>query len=94
MLIVWDHGGGTAGGLIVDELHDNSTMSTKDWIDAIKASGVSCVIAETFARIFFRNAIDIGLPIIECREASERIGDQDEVSVDFDTGNIGFFGEG
>ena len=40
MLIVWDHGGGTAGGLIVDELHDNSTMSTKDWIDAIKASGV------------------------------------------------------
>ena len=40
---------------------------------AIKASGVSCVIAETFARIFYRNSINIGLPIIECKEASERI---------------------
>ena len=55
---------------------------------AIKASGVSCVIAETFARIFYRNAINIGLPIIECPEAAKAIADGDEVSVNFDTGVI------
>ena len=55
---------------------------------AIKASGISCVIAETFARIFYRNAINIGLPIIECKEASEEIAAGDEVEVDFDTGVI------
>ena len=55
---------------------------------AIKAAGVSCVIAETFARIFYRNAINIGLPIIECPEASRGIEDGDEVEVDFDTGVI------
>ena len=55
---------------------------------AIKAAGVSCVIAETFARIFYRNAINIGLPIIECAEASKAIKDGDEVSVDFDSGII------
>ncbi len=54
----------------------------------IKESGVSCVIAETFARIFFRNAINIGLPIIECREASEKIQAGDTVEIDFDTGII------
>lgn len=55
---------------------------------AIKASGVSCVIAETFARIFYRNAINIGLPIIECKEASLGIDAGDEVEVDFDSGII------
>jgi len=55
---------------------------------SIKAAGVSCVIAETFARIFYRNAINIGLPIIECKEASMGIDDGDEVEVDFDTGII------
>ena len=55
---------------------------------AIKASGVSCVIAETFARIFYRNAINIGLPIVECREAAEEIADGDEVEVNFDSGII------
>ena len=55
---------------------------------AIKASGISCVIANTFARIFYRNAINIGLPILECAEASEKIQDGDEVSVDFNTGVI------
>ena len=54
----------------------------------IKEAGVSCVIAETFARIFYRNAINIGLPIIECKEASEDIKDGDEVSIDFDSGVI------
>ncbi len=55
---------------------------------AIKCAGVSCVIAETFARIFYRNAINIGLPIIECREASEKIQDGDQVEIDFDSGVI------
>ena len=55
---------------------------------AIKHSGISCVIAKTFARIFFRNAINIGLAILECPEASDRIEKGDEVSVDFDTGVI------
>ena len=55
---------------------------------AIKASGVSCVIAATFARIFYRNAINIGLAILECPAASAGISDGDQVSVDFDTGVI------
>ena len=55
---------------------------------AIKASGVSCVIAETFARIFYRNSINIGLPIIECPEAAREICAGDEVEVYFDTGII------
>lgn len=55
---------------------------------AIKAAGISCVIAETFARIFYRNAINIGLPIIECAEAGKGIEEGDEVKIDFDTGII------
>ncbi len=55
---------------------------------AIKASGVSIVIAETFARIFYRNAINIGLPILECPEASKKIEAGDVVEVNFDTGVI------
>ena len=55
---------------------------------AIKASGVSCVIASTFARIFYRNAINIGLPILECDAAANEIQAGDEVEVDFDTGVI------
>ena len=55
---------------------------------AIKASGISCVIAATFARIFFRNSINIGLPILECPEAAKEIQDGDIVSVDLSTGTI------
>lgn len=55
---------------------------------AIKSAGVGCVIAETFARIFYRNAINIGLPIIECPEAAKAIEAGDEVEVDFDNGII------
>ncbi len=55
---------------------------------AIKASGVSCVIAKTFARIFYRNAINIGLPILECSEAAARIQAGDKLQVDFATGAI------
>ena len=55
---------------------------------AIKESGISCVIAETFARIFYRNAINIGLAIIECPEAAKEIDEGDEVEIDFDSGMI------
>ena len=55
---------------------------------AIKASGIDCVIAKSFARIFYRNAINIGLPILECPAASEAINEGDIVSVNFDTGVI------
>ncbi len=55
---------------------------------AIQSSGISCVIASTFARIFYRNAINIGLAILECADAAKEIADGDEVSVDFDTGVI------
>ena len=55
---------------------------------AIKKSGISCVIAKTFARIFFRNSINIGLAILECPEASDKIESGDDVEIDFDTGII------
>lgn len=55
---------------------------------AIKASGVSCVIAPTFARIFYRNSFNTGLPILECNEAAEKIQAGDEVEVNFKTGEI------
>ena len=55
---------------------------------AIKTAGISCVIAETFARIFYRNAINIGLPILECPEAAKAIEAGHEVEVDFDSGVI------
>ena len=54
----------------------------------IKTCGTGCVIAKSFARIFYRNAINIGLPILECEEAADEINANDEVSVDFDTGII------
>ena len=55
---------------------------------AIKTCGIACVIAATFARIFYRNALNIGLPILECPEAAHAIAAGDTVSVDFDTGVI------
>jgi len=55
---------------------------------AIKTSGISCVIAKSFARIFYRNSINIGLAILECEKASENIAEGDEVDIDFDTGII------
>ena len=61
---------------------------------AIQASGVSCVIASTFARIFYRNAINIGLPILECAEAARELADGDEAEVNFETGEIRNVGTG
>ncbi len=55
---------------------------------AIRASGISCVIASSFARIFYRNSINIGFPILECPEAAEKIKANDDVEVDFETGII------
>lgn len=76
------------GDIIVAEKNFGCGSSREHAPIAIKAAGVSCVIAETFARIFYRNAINIGLPIIECKEASEGIEDGDDVEVDFDSGMI------
>ena len=78
----------SAGDIIVAEKNFGCGSSREHAPIAIKASGVSCVIAETFARIFYRNAINIGLPIIECPEAAKAIEAGDEVEVDFDSGII------
>jgi len=55
---------------------------------SIKASGIKCIIAESFARIFFRNSINIGLPIVELKYATEKISFDDELKIDFDNGKI------
>jgi 3-isopropylmalate/(R)-2-methylmalate dehydratase small subunit len=76
------------GDIMVAEKNFGCGSSREHAPIAIKASGISCVIASTFARIFYRNAINIGLPILECEEASKDIKDGDKVSVNFDTGVI------
>ena len=73
------------GDIIVADKNFGCGSSREHAPIAIKAAGVSCVIAETFARIFYRNAINIGLPIIECPEAAKNIEAGDEVEVDFDS---------
>lgn len=76
------------GDIMVAESNFGCGSSREHAPIAIKASGISCVIAKTFARIFYRNSINIGLPIIECPEAAEKINDGDEVEIDFDSGII------
>nr|WP_308742565.1 3-isopropylmalate dehydratase small subunit [uncultured Anaerocolumna sp.] len=76
------------GDIIVAKKNFGCGSSREHAPIAIKSAGVSCVIAETFARIFYRNAINIGLPIIECPEAAIAIEAGDEVEVDFDNGMI------
>ena len=76
------------GDIMVAEKNFGCGSSREHAPIAIKASGISCVIASTFARIFYRNAINIGLPILECDAASKEIKNGDEVAVDFDTGII------
>ena len=76
-------------GVIIVANNNFGCLSSREHAQiSIKAAGVSCVIAETFARIFYRNAINIGLPIIECKEAALEIKAGDEVAVNFDTGVI------
>lgn len=77
-----------SGDIIVGGANFGCGSSREHAPIAIKNSGISCVIAATFARIFFRNSINIGLAILECPEASEKICDGDEVMIDFDTGVI------
>ena len=77
-----------AGDIMVANKNFGCGSSREHAPIAIKAAGVSCVIAETFARIFYRNSINIGLPIIECPQAAKEIETGDEVEVDFDTGVI------
>lgn len=76
------------GDIIVAEKNFGCGSSREHAPIAIKASGISCVIASTFARIFYRNSINIGLPILECDEAAKEIKDDDIVNVDFNTGII------
>ena len=76
------------GDIIVAEKNFGCGSSREHAPIAIKAAGISCVIAETFARIFYRNAINIGLPIVECPQAAKEIEAGDEVEVDFDSGVI------
>ena len=76
------------GDIIVAEKNFGCGSSREHAPISIKAAGVSCVIAETFARIFYRNAINIGLPILECPEAAKAIKDGDQVEVNFDDGVI------
>ena len=76
------------GDIIVAGLNFGCGSSREHAPVAIKASGISCVIAKSFARIFYRNAINIGLAILECPEAASDIDDNDEVKINFDTGLI------
>ena len=76
------------GDIMVAEKNFGCGSSREHAPLCLKTAGVSCVIAETFARIFYRNAINIGLPIIECPQAAQEIEAGDEVEVDFDSGMI------
>lgn len=76
------------GDIIVAKKNFGCGSSREHAPIAIKASGISCVIAKTFARIFYRNSINIGLPILECDEAADSIEMGDKIEVDFKTGEI------
>ncbi len=76
------------GDVIVAENNFGCGSSREHAPIAIKASGIACVIANTFARIFYRNALNIGLPIMECPEAAAGISDGDQVEIDLESGKI------
>ncbi|MCH5204681.1 MAG: 3-isopropylmalate dehydratase small subunit [Oscillospiraceae bacterium] len=76
------------GDIMVANMNFGCGSSREHAPIAIKASGISCVIASTFARIFYRNSINIGLPILECDEAAKDIEAGNEVEIDFDSGVI------
>lgn len=77
-----------AGDIIVAGANFGCGSSREHAPLVIKTCGVSCVIAKSFARIFYRNAINIGLPILECEQAADEIEQGDEVEIDFDSGKI------
>lgn len=76
------------GDIIVADKNFGCGSSREHAPLAIKEAGISCVIARTFARIFYRNAINIGLPILECEAAADGIRKGDELEINFDTGVI------
>lgn len=76
------------GDIIVAENNFGCGSSREHAPIAIKASGISCVIAKSFARIFYRNSINIGLPILECPAAVEGTAEGDELEIDFDSGIV------
>lgn len=76
------------GDIMVGEKNFGCGSSREHAPIAIKEAGISCVIAKSFARIFYRNSINIGLPILECEQAANEIKNGDEVEVDFSTGAI------
>lgn len=76
------------GDIIVGQKNFGCGSSREHAPIAIKGSGISCVIAESFARIFYRNSFNIGLPIIESADAANGIEDGDEVDIDFESGQI------
>ena len=76
------------GDIIVADKNFGCGSSREHAPLAIKEAGISCVIARTFARIFYRNAINIGLPILECEAAADGISKGDQVEINFDTGVI------
>jgi 3-isopropylmalate/(R)-2-methylmalate dehydratase small subunit len=76
------------GDIIVAEDNFGSGSSREHAPVAIKGAGVACVVASTFARIFYRNAINVGLPIVECREIVEATRDGDELEVDLVSGKV------
>ena len=76
------------GDIIVADENFGCGSSREHAPSCIKAAGVSCVIAKSFARIFYRNAINVGLPIIECPRAVDGISEGDELFIDADTGVI------
>ncbi|NLB80335.1 MAG: 3-isopropylmalate dehydratase small subunit [Clostridiaceae bacterium] len=78
----------TKGDIMVAGFNFGCGSSREHAPVAIKGSGISCVIARSFARIFYRNAINIGLPILECEEIADEIGSRDEIEVDLSTGII------
>lgn len=78
----------SAGDIMVAGKNFGCGSSREHAPQVIKDSGIACIIAETFARIFYRNSINIGLPILECKEASEKINDGDEIRIDLISGMI------
>lgn len=76
------------GDIIIADKNFGCGSSREHAPIAIKAAGVSCVVAKSFARIFYRNAINIGLPILECAEAVDSAAEGDEFSVNLETGSV------
>ena len=77
-----------AGDIIVAGRNFGCGSSREHAPVAIKGCGIACVVAESFARIFYRNALNIGLPIVECPEAAREIGEGEEIEVDLEAGVV------